>query len=271
LFSNTAIDENFIDAFHLTMLSGRSFSKEFKADTANLIVNEKALATMGMNVETAVGKSITFWQNKGTIIGVVKDFNFKPIQKPIEPLILRLNTWGGNAIVRAKPGQTEATIREMEKIFKELNPEYPFSYNFIDQELDNLYKSEKRLSSLFTVFAALAIFISCLGLYGLSAFLAERRTKEIGVRKVMGASVLHVVYLLSKTFTKPILIAMIFAAPLAWFVMNEWLDSFAFHVTISWTIFLIAFLASLFIAWLTVSFESIKAAIANPSESLRNE
>jgi ABC-type antimicrobial peptide transport system permease subunit len=271
LFSNTAIDEHFIDVFHLTMLNGRGFSKEFRADTANLILNEKAVATMGMDVATAVGKSITFWDKKGIIVGVVKDFNFKPVQKPIEPLILRLNTWGGVAVVRAKAGQTEATIKVLEKIVKELNPEYPFSYNFVDQEIDNQYKAEQRLGSLFTVFAVLAIFISCLGLYGLSAFLAERRTKEIGVRKVLGASDFHVVYLLSKTFTKPILVATLFAIPLAWFGMSRWLEGFAYHVDIHWSIFVFAFLASLFIAWLTVSYESIKAAIANPAESLRSE
>ncbi|MEO7991455.1 MAG: ABC transporter permease [Chryseolinea sp.] len=271
LFSNAAIDENFIDVFNLTILSGRGFSKEFRADTSNLILNERAVATMGMDVATAVGKSVTFWQKKGVIVGVVKDFNFKPIQKPIEPLILRLNTWGGVAVVRAKAGQTETAIKAMEKIVKELNPEYPFSYNFVDQEIDNQYKAEQRLGSLFTVFAGLAIFISCLGLYGLSAFLAERRTKEIGVRKVLGASDFHVVYLLSKTFTKPILIATLFAIPLAWFGMNQWLEGFAYHIDIHWSIFLFAFLASLFVAWLTVSYESIKAAVANPAESLRSE
>jgi len=271
LFCNMAIDENFMDVFKVTLLKGRSFSKEFTADTVNLIVNERALKTMGMDIETAVGKSLTLWDRKGTIIGVVKDFNFKPIQQPIEPLLLRLNTWGGTAVVRTKPGQTESTINAMEGVFKEINPEYPFSYNFVDQDIQNLYESEQQLGNLFTVFASLAIFISALGLYGLSAFLAERRTKEIGVRKVLGASVFHVVYLLSKTFTKPILAAMLIAAPLAWFAMNRWLESFAFHVDIHWGIFPAAFLFSLAIAWLTVSYESIKAAIANPARSLRDE
>jgi ABC-type antimicrobial peptide transport system permease subunit len=271
LFSNMAIDENFVDVFKMTLVSGRSFSKEFTADTVNLVVNETALKTMGMDVETAVGKNLTLWGNKGVIIGVVKDFNFKPIQQPIDPLILRLNTWGGTAVVRTQPGQTEATIAALEGTFKELNPEYPFSYNFVDQDLQNLYESEQQLSGLFTVFASLAIFISALGLYGLSAFLAERRTKEIGVRKVLGASVFHVVYLLSKTFTRPIILAMIVAAPVSWFVMNKWLEGFAYHITMSWTVFPIAFVAALMIAWLTVSYESIKAAIANPAQSLRDE
>jgi putative ABC transport system permease protein len=271
LFCNMAIDENFLDVFRMKLLSGRGFSKDFKADTVNLIVNEKALQTMGMDVETAVGKSLTLWGKKGTIIGVVKDFNFKPIQQLIEPMILRLNTWGGKAVVRAKPGQTEAVIHELQRICNELNPSYPFAYDFLDQDIAKMYKAEQRLGTLFNLFSGLAIFISCLGLYGLSAYLAERRTKEIGVRKVLGASVFHVVYLLSKNFTKPILIAMVVAVPLAWYSMNQWLEGFAYHVYIEWTVFLVALLASLFIAWLTVSYESIKAALANPAESLRDQ
>lgn len=271
LFCNMAVDENFMDVFRVTLLSGRGFSKDIKADTANYMVNEKALKIMNMNPEEAVGKRLTFWGNKGMIIGVVKDFNFKPVQQPIEPLVLRMNTWGSIAVIRTKPGRTDATIAQMEKIFKELNPEFPFTFNFVDKDLENMYQAERRLGNLFTIFAGLAIFISCLGLYGLSAFLAERRTKEIGVRKVLGASVFHVVYLLSKTFTRPIIIAMIIAVPIAYYSMNKWLESFAFHVDIHWGIFVLAFVVSLLIAWLTVSYESIKAAIANPAKSLRDE
>lgn len=271
LFSNMAIDENFIDVFKMQLLNGRSFSKEFKADTSNYIVNEKALKTMGMDVETAVGKSLTFWGKKGVIIGVVKDFNFKPIQQPIEPLVLRLNTWGGTAVVRAGAGQTETTIKALEQICQTLNPAYPFSYNFIDQDIESLYKAEQRLGGLFNIFAVLAIFISCLGLYGLSAFLAERRTKELGVRKVLGASIGHLVYLLLATFTKPVLIAMVIAAPLGWYAMTSWLEGFAFHIEIDWSIFVFAFVMALGIAWLTVSYESIKAALTNPSKSLKDE
>jgi putative ABC transport system permease protein len=271
LFSNLHVDEHFLDVFGVTLLAGRGFSKEFKADTVNMIMNERALKTMNMDVATAVGKPVTMWGQKGTIIGVVKDFNFKPIQAPIDPLILRLNTWGGQAVVRAQSGKTEATIKEMETIFKTLNPEYPFSYNFVDEDLEKLYQAEHRLRNLFTVFVGLAIFISCLGLYGLSAFLAERRTKEIGVRKVLGASVFNVVYLLSKTFTVPVLVAMVIAGPLSWYAMNQWLAGFAFHVEIHWSIFVMAFVVSLLIAWLTVSYESFKAAVANPSKSLRDE
>jgi ABC-type antimicrobial peptide transport system permease subunit len=226
---------------------------------------------MGMKVSDAVGKPLTLWGTKGTIIGVVKDFNFKPIQQPIEPLIIGLNRWGGIAVVKTQPGKTEATIKALRNISAGLNPAYPFSYGFLDQDLANLYKGEQQMGSLFNVFAILAIFISCMGLYGLSAFMAEQRTKEIGVRKVLGASVFNVVYLLSTGFTRLILIAVVIAVPIAWFAVDSWLKSFAYRIDISWTIFLTASLSALLIAWFTVSYESIKAAIANPVKSLRTE
>lgn len=271
LFSTMAVDDNFMSVFNTTLLAGRNFSRDIKSDSTNMIVNEKALQTMGMDIETAIGKPLSLWNNKGTIIGVIKDFNFKPIQQPIEPLILRSNWWGGIAVVRCAPGQTEATIRQMEHVFKQLNPSNPFDYYFVDQDIANLYESEQRLSALFKCFAALAILISCLGLYGLSAFLAERRTKEIGVRKALGAPVYHLLYLLSKSFTRPVLVAMVIATPVAWVAMNYWLQGFAYHVEIHWSIFLFAFAISLCIAWITVSYESVKAALANPTESLKNE
>jgi len=271
VFPTLFVDENFTDVFEMKMLNGRSFSADFKADTNNYILNEKAVQTMGMKVSDAVGKPLTLWGTKGTIIGVVKDFNFKPIQQPIEPLIIGLNRWGGIAVVKTQPGKTEATIKALRNISAGLNPAYPFSYGFLDQDLASLYKGEQQMGSLFNVFAILAIFISCMGLYGLSAFMAEQRTKEIGVRKVLGASVFNVVYLLSTGFTRLILIAVVIAVPIAWFAVDSWLKSFAYRIDISWTIFLTASLSALLIAWFTVSYESIKAAIANPVKSLRTE
>src|SRR5215204_923553 len=271
VFPTLFVDENFFDVYQMKILSGRSFSTEFKADTNNFILNEKAVQIMGMKVSDAVGKPLTLWDIKGTIIGVVKDFNYKPIQNPIEPMIIGLNRWGGVAVVRAQPGKVEATIKALGKISTDLNPAYPFSYGFLDQDLATLYKGENRMGKLFNLFAILAIFISCLGLYGLSAFMAEQRTKEIGVRKVLGSSVWNVVYLLSRKFTILILIAVIIAVPVAWFAINSWLNSFAYRVNPDWIIFLAASLAALVIAWITVSYESIKAAIANPVKSLRTE
>ena len=263
------VAEGFVDVFKMKLLNGRGFSEEFKGDSDNYVVNEKALQMMGMKVETAVGKVITFQDKKGTIIGVVQDFNFKPVQQAIEPLVLRLNRWGGIVIIRTRPQQTEATIKALGKISAELNPSYPFAYNFLDQDLANLYKGEQQLGNLFNIFAALAIFISCMGLYGLSAFTTEQRTKEISVRKVLGASIFNIVYLLSTGITKLILIAIIIAVPLSWLAVNNWLRGFAYHIEVGWIIFLVVSLAALVIAWLTVSYESVKAAVTNPVKSLR--
>jgi predicted permease len=271
LFYHLAIDENFEEVFKATFLDGHGYGENAQADSVNIIVNEEALKTMNMKLESAVGSRINIWGTERTIIGVVKNFNFKPVQEAIGPMFLQRNTWGGNAIVRTLPGQIPKTIEALEEICKELNPSYPFEFNFVDQDIANMYTAEQRLGKLFNVFAVLAIVISCLGLYGLSAYLAERRTRELGIRKVLGASGFQLVYLLSATFTRPILIATIIAVPLAWYGMNEWLSGFAYHITIPWIVFVIAFVSALVIAWLTVSFESIKAARTNPVNSLRSE
>jgi ABC-type antimicrobial peptide transport system permease subunit len=272
LFPNLQIDENFIQVFKMKMVSGRTFSKAFPTDSNNYVVNEKALSVMGMKPDNAVGKSFSLWGRKGMIIGVVKDFNFKPVQQAIEPLILY--TSRGNisyVVVRAPAGNTEATIKALGGIEQQLSPAYPFKYDFVDQDLANLYKGEQQMGSIFNLFAGLAIFISCLGLYGLSAFMAEQRTKEIGVRKVLGASLMNIVIMLSGGITRLILIAIVIAIPLSWYAANTWLDGFAYRISISWMLFLIASLSALIIAWITVSYETLKAAVVNPIKSLRAE
>ncbi len=271
IFPSLDIDENAIDVLKMQILNGRSFSREFKGDSANFLINETAVKVMGMKTADAVGKSINFGENKGQIIGVVKDFNYKPIQNPIEPMVLRFNRGAGVAMVRTKPGTVDATIRALGKIAQQLNPGYPFIYNFLDQDLANQYKAEQKLGTLFNIFAGLAIFISCLGLYGLSAFIAEQRTKEIGVRKVLGASTFNIVYLLSSNFTKLILIAVVIAVPVSWYATKSWLDGFAYRIELNWITFVLASLAALLIAWMTVSYESMKAAVANPANSLKSE
>lgn len=263
------ISEEFIDVFKMQMIAGRNFSASHKADSNNYILNEEAIRVMGLRPEQAFGKSFSLWQIKGTIVGVVKDFHFKPLQQPIEPLIMRLNRWGGSVIVRMREGSAESTIGELKKIYAALNPAYPFNYNFLDADLDNMYKGERQLSNLFNLFAILAIFISCLGLYGLSAFVSEQRTKEIGVRKVLGASVFHIVYLLLRGITGLVAISMLIAIPLSWYAIHSWLENFAYHVNINWMVFAYACLAALLLGWLTVSYESIKAAIVNPVKSLK--
>jgi len=270
-FPVIAVDEDFTHTFGMKLVAGRSFSRAFKADSNNYMVNEKMLSVMGLNASTAIGKSLTLWGNKGTIVGVVKDFNFKPVQQAIEPLVMPFNKIGGFVMVRTLPGKTQVTIQALSAISQELNPAYPFKFDFLDQDLANLYKGEQQMSNIFNLFAALGIFISCLGLYGLSAFMAEQRTKEIGVRKVLGASVFNLVYLLSSSITRLIFIAIVIAVPLSWYAVNSWLAGFAYHIHVSWLVFFMASLAALSIAWLTVSYESIKAAIVNPIKSLRTE
>jgi putative ABC transport system permease protein len=270
-FPVMAVDEDFTHAFRMKLVAGRSFSRAFKADSNNYMVNEKMLSVMGLNASTAIGKSLTLWGNKGTIVGVVKDFNFKPVQQAIEPLVMPFNKIGGFVMVRTLPGKTNATIQALSTISQELNPAYPFKFDFLDQDMANLYKGEQQMGNIFNLFAILGIFISCLGLYGLSAFMAEQRTKEIGVRKVLGASVFNLVYLLSFGITRLILIAIVIAIPLSWYAVNSWLAGFAYHINVSWLVFFTASVAALGIAWLTVSYESIKAAIVNPIKSLRTE
>lgn len=265
------VNEDFVNIFKLKLLNGRSFSHSFPADSNNFIINEKMAGIMGLTAQTAVGKALSFTQRDGTIIGVVKDFNYKPVQTAIEPLILRYNKDGGFVVIRTLADQTEPTIKAMSKISQRLNPAYPFQFNFVDKDIAGLYKGEQQMGNIFNLFAILGGFISCLGLYGLSAFVAERRTKEISVRKVLGASVINLVYLLSTGITRLILIAIVIAIPLSWYAANSWLSGFAYHIQLSWLVFLTTALSALVIAWLTVSYTSIKAAIANPIKSLRTE
>jgi len=265
------INEDFLSVFKMKILKGRGFSSAFKTDSNNFVVNERMLVEMGLKPDNAIGKRLDFSGQKGNIIGVVQDFNFKPIQQAIEPLVLRFNRYGGYIILRTQPKATEATIKALEQISRQLNPAYPFKYDFLDQDLARMYKGEQKMGSIFNLFAGLAIFISCLGLYGLSAFMAEQRTREIGVRKVLGASLMNIVYLLSTGFTRLILIAIVIAVPLSWFAVNQWLQGFAYHINIGWAVFVLSSLAALFISWVTVSYESIKVAIVNPIKSLRSE
>lgn len=271
VFPSLDVSESFFDVFQMKMLSGRAFSKDFPGDSSNYILNEAAVRTMGMTTANAVGQQISFQSVKGTIVGVVADFNYKSMQVAIEPMVLRPNRWGGVVFVRTKPGQTPAAIKSLERISQSLEPGYPFAYNFLDQDLDNQYKGEQQMGSIFNLFALLAVFISCLGLYGLSAYMAEQRTKEIGVRKVLGASMFSIVRLLSVDFTRLILLAMLIAIPLAWWAVNQWLQSFVYHVEVGWLVFVLAPVVALCIAWLTVSYESIKAGVMNPVKSLRGE
>ncbi len=270
-FTHAAVGYDFVKTMHLQIASGRDFSKDFATDSASYLLNESAAKIMGFN--NPVSKPITFWRNPGTIVGVLKDFHFNSMHEQIKPMVLRLgeNVDWGFAMVRTEAGKTKEALAGLEKICKELNPKFPFTYEFSDEEYAKLYRSEQVVGRLANYFAFLAIFISCLGLLGLVIFTAEQRTKEFGIRKVLGAGPVTLFTLLSKEFLLLVFIALVIASPLAWLAMNSWLRDYAYKINISWWMFVAAGSAALLIALLTVSFQAIKAAITNPVKSLRTE
>ncbi|MEP7376967.1 MAG: ABC transporter permease [Chitinophagaceae bacterium] len=269
-FTQVAVGYDFVKTMKAKIVLGRDFSETF-ADSGNYLINETALKRIGY--KDPVGKPLTFWGTKGTIIGVVRDFHFNSLHVAIEPLVIRLikNASWGPALIRTEPGKTQVVLEGLEKLNQKLNPEFPFSYQFADEEYAFLYKSEQVVQKLSKYFAFLAIFISCLGLLGLVLFTAEQRTKEIGIRKVLGASVASLFRLLSKDFLVLILLAFVIATPLAWWAMMKWLENFSYRIPISWTVFAFAGISAVVIALITVSFQSVKSAIANPIKSLRTE
>jgi len=275
LFSSNPITYDYIKTMGIQLVEGRDFSTEYGLDTMNYLVNEAAAKKIGY--KDPVGKELTMWGDKGMIVGLMKDYHHNSLHVPIEPLILRLHkmSWGGNywgnVIVRTEKGKTKQAIASMEKLYKQFNPGFPFKYYFTDDEIANRYKAEYTVSKLSRYFAFLAIFISCLGLFGLVTFTAEQKTKEIGIRKVLGASVTGIVGMLSKDFLTLVVIAAVIAFPVAWLAMHRWLNDFAYRVNIGWWVFVMAGVIALLIALLTISFQSIKAAIANPVKSLRTE
>ncbi|HTQ65354.1 MAG TPA: ABC transporter permease [Puia sp.] len=270
-FTQTPVGYDFVKTMHIQLLQGRDFSKDFPTDSVGYLINESAAKIIGFR--SPVGRPLTFWRKPGKIIGVMKDFHFASVHTPINPLILHFgeNDDWGQALVRIEPGKTKQALASLEKISKELNPKFPFTYKFSDEEYAKLYNSEQVVDKLANYFAFLAIFISCLGLLGLVMFTAEQRTKEFGIRKVLGASPFSLFNLLSKEFILLVLVAMIIASPLAWLAMNNWLNDFIYHINISWWMFVVAGVLAIVIALLTVSVQAIKAAIANPVKSLRME
>ncbi|MHA4809340.1 ABC transporter permease [Flavitalea flava] len=271
MFTNVSVGYDFVKTMKLKLIAGRDFSKDFATDSVGYLLNEEAVKRTGY--KDPIGKPLTFWQKKGKIVGILKNFHFNSMHAPINPLIVRLREkeeWG-NALVRTEAGKTRQAIAGLEQLCRQLNPQFPFSYQFSDEEYQKLYKSEAIVNNLSNCFACLAIFISCLGLLGLAMFTAEQRTKEFGVRKVLGASVSSLFTLLSKDFLVLVGIAFLIASPLAWWAMNNWLQNFAYHISLEWWVFLMAGMMALFIALLTVSIQAIKVAVANPVKSLRTE
>ncbi|MFT3705391.1 MAG: ABC transporter permease [Agriterribacter sp.] len=270
-FADGIVGYDFVKTMKLQLKEGRDFSATYGTDTASFLLNETAVNRIGY--KNPVGETVIWGRTPGKIIGVLKDFHFASMHQTIDPLIIRLGeNWGwGTILIRTKAGQTKEAIASLEKICKTLNPKFPFTYQFSDLEFEKLYRSEQVVSKLSNLFAVLAIFISCLGLFGLATFTAEQRNKEIGVRKVLGASVAGIVSMLSTGFLKPVFIAMLIAFPVAWFVMNKWLQNFAYKINVDWWIFAVAGLVTISIALLTVGYQSIKSALVNPVKSLRAE
>jgi predicted permease len=269
-FNQTGVWYDFAKVLKVNIIQGRDFSPAF-ADSNNFLINQTAAARIGY--KNPVGQPLTIWGKPGKIIGVVEDFHFNSLHDVITPMIIRLEAKYSydNILVRTEPGKSKEALAAIEKLCHSMNPGFPFTYSFIDEGYRQQYKSETIVGTLATIFAMLAIFIACLGLFGLAAFTAEQRTKEIGVRKVLGASVSNIVTLLSKDFLKLVLIAIVVASPLAWWVMHEWLQSFSYRVNIGWWVFLVAGILAMVIALITVSFQSIKAALMSPAKTLKTE
>lgn len=268
--SEVQVGGDFIRTMNIKLLSGRDFRAGSLADSSSYIVNESAAKLMGMS--NPVGKRVKFWRGWGPVVGLMKDFHLASMHDPIKPLVLMFNPQQNECLlIKIKPGQTQRAIADLEKLTKQFNPNYPFTYHFLDEEYEKLYRHEQQVHTLVNYFGILAILISCLGLFALAAFTAEQRTKEIGVRKVLGASVASIVGLLSTDFLKLVLIALVLASPLAWLALDKWLNTFAYHETLPWWIFALAGLLAVLIALATVSYQSIRAALVNPVKSLRSE
>jgi len=267
-FANLEMGDGFLQTVGIKIKEGSNFS--YNANAQNeIIFNEAAIKEMGL--KDPIGKTIKFWGMKKQIVGVAKDFNFESLYETVKPCFFRMYPIGPNVVARIKAGTEKQIIAQVQKSYASFYKGLAFDYKFLDEEYQALYTSESRVAVLSKYFAGLAILISCLGLFGLAAFTAQRRQKEIGIRKVVGASVSSVVMMLSKDFLKLVVLAALIAFPFVWWVMNNWLNNFAYHIPISADIFLIAGLSIVFITLLTISFQSLKAAIANPVKSLRTE
>jgi len=267
-----SVDEDYLHTMGLKLINGRDFSKDMSSDTAAMIVNEAFVRKLGQ--KDPINKDVyrySYGLQQYHIIGVVKDFNFASLKDNIGPLAMVYDTDNGAISVKMHTANISSLMSQIEGRWKELSPNQPFTYSFMDQDFDATYRAEQRFGAMFISFSTLAIVIACLGLFGLAAYAAEQRNKEIGIRKVLGASVSGVVGMLSIDFIKLVLISILIATPIAWWAMNKWLQDFAYRVNIQWYTLALAGAMAIFIAFVTISFQSIRAALANPADSLRSE
>jgi putative ABC transport system permease protein len=262
------VDHDFVKTLGMELVAGRDFSRKFATDSSAIIVNEAAVKMLGW--DDPIGKHVQSGRTF-TVIGVVKDFHFESLHREIRPLAIHLGSFTQLLSVRVRPDNVSRALAFLEEKWRSFAPDQPFEFSFLDEDFDRLYRAEQRTGKIFGAFSILSILIACLGLFGLAAFTAEHRTKEIGVRKVLGASVPNLAGLLSKEFVRLVLLANLIAWPIAWYAMHQWLQDFAYRIDINWWVFTLAGGLALVIALLTVSTQAIKAALANPVEALRYE
>ncbi len=268
-FQNFSVGHDMIETLGLEMAAGRSFSRQYGTDSSAIIFNETAIELMGLT--NPIGATVNLWGNDHTIIGIVKDFHFESMHEEVKPLFFRLDDRSQIILARLEAGHEKETLAALDEFYHKFNPGYSFDFRFIDQDYQSLYAAEQRVSTLSKYFAGLAVLISCLGLFGLASFTAERRTKEIGIRKVLGSGNLNIVYLLSGEFTKTVLTAILIALPLSYLGAQAWLSGFAFSIDLDWWYFAGAGMLVLLIALLTIGLQTVRAARVNPVECLRNE
>jgi putative ABC transport system permease protein len=267
-------DEDYLSTYGVKVLAGRNFSRSYGMDTSAFLINEAAVKILGLkSPEDAIGKQFQYGGNKGQLVGVFNDFHFESMHQRILPLVMFIPKKPGNfgRLSVKISGNIPAALAHLENTWKKFSPEIPFEYTFLDQRFERLYESEQRQRSIFTIFACIAIFVACLGLFGLSAFAISQRVKEIGIRKVLGASVNSIVTLLSKDFLKLVGIAAIIAFPVAWYAMSRWLEDFAYRIQIPLWIFFVAGIIAAAVAFFTIGLQAVKAATTNPVKNLRTE
>ena len=271
------VDHDYVSTMGFEIIAGRDFDQKFKNDSTSIIVNESAVAVIGVSPHEVIDMRYTPDMGSEnpeyfTIIGVVKDFHFSPFRNEIESLSLHLDRFFASSLaVKLEEGSFSNAIASIEGIWNKMAPGQPFDYYFMEDSFNNTYQSEQRLGHIFIIFTVLSILIACLGLFGLAAFNAEKRTKEIGVRKVLGASIGQIAYKLSIDFLKLVGVAILVSLPIGWLAMNKWLEDFSYRIEIGWWVYAVATLLAVTIAILTVSYQSIKAAIVNPVKSLQTE
>jgi len=279
MFWAQMVDENYIDTYKMEMALGRNFSKDFMSDKEEaIIINEAAVKKLGWQdnpINQQIERFTSMTERKAyTVVGVVKDYHFQSLHEQIQPMMLYYTSPYGSfsrLSVRVRPENIKETLTFLESTWKQFDSQYPFEFSFVDDQYDALYRTEVRLGKLFSYFTALAILIGCLGLFGLTAFTTEQRTKEIGIRKVLGASVQGIIYMLVRDFTKWVFLAVVVAWPIGYYVMNSWLKNFAYRANLGIWIFLSSALLAFMISIVTVSYQSTKAALANPANSIKHE